>query len=177
MTTIAGGGVKDWKVVGSSPASGNTNVSVRSRFIWDSVYLSIIDMETYHQGHSLNIVVCTTIYFCIRMHMPHLSILVVNQFLFSCLLRLIIEIHYYLSSERRRPLTVASFTKEVNRRLAKRPLKINGRLANSQLTSLVKEATGRRIRPTEDQYCKRDFMGFHRPASPNKMLNIRFWPQ
>ena len=36
---------------------------------------------------------------------------------------------------------VASFTKEVNPRLAKRPLKINGRLANHRLTSLVKEAT------------------------------------
>ena len=37
--------------------------------------------------------------------------------------------------------TVAYFTKEVNRRLAKRPLKTNGRLANRRLTSLVKEAT------------------------------------
>ena len=36
---------------------------------------------------------------------------------------------------------VASFTKEVNPRLAKRPLKTNGRLANPELTSLVKEAT------------------------------------
>ena len=34
----------------------------------------------------------------------------------------------------------ASFTKEANRRLAKRLLKTNGRLANRQLTSLVKEA-------------------------------------
>ena len=40
--------------------------------------------------------------------------------------------------------TVASFIKEVNWRLAKRPLKTNGRLANRQLTSLVKEATVRR---------------------------------
>ena len=38
--------------------------------------------------------------------------------------------------------TVASFTKEVNPRLAKRPLKTNGRLANLELTSLVNEATG-----------------------------------
>ena len=38
--------------------------------------------------------------------------------------------------------TVASFTKEVNPRLAKRPLKTNGRFANLKLTSLVKEATG-----------------------------------
>ena len=37
---------------------------------------------------------------------------------------------------------VASFTKEVNSRLAKRPLVFNGRLANRGLTSLVKEATG-----------------------------------
>ena len=36
---------------------------------------------------------------------------------------------------------VASFTKEVNWWLAKRPLVFNGRLANRQLTSLVKEAT------------------------------------
>ena len=42
--------------------------------------------------------------------------------------------------------TVASFTKEVNPRLAKRPLKINGRLANHELTSLVKEATAVRRR-------------------------------
>ena len=37
--------------------------------------------------------------------------------------------------------TVASFTKEVNPWLAKRPLKTNGRLANRRLTFLVKEAT------------------------------------
>ena len=37
---------------------------------------------------------------------------------------------------------VASFTKQVNPWLAKRPLKTNGRLANQGLTSLVKEATG-----------------------------------
>ena len=37
---------------------------------------------------------------------------------------------------------VASFTKEVNPRLAKRPLKTNGRLANCGLTFLAKEATG-----------------------------------
>ena len=39
-------------------------------------------------------------------------------------------------------LPVASFTKEVSSRLAKRPLVFNGRLANHGLTSLVKEATG-----------------------------------
>ena len=38
--------------------------------------------------------------------------------------------------------SVASFTKEVNSRLAKCPLKTNGHLANHELTSLVKEATG-----------------------------------
>ena len=37
---------------------------------------------------------------------------------------------------------MASFTEEVNSRLDKRPLKINGRLANRGLTSLVKEDTG-----------------------------------
>ena len=37
---------------------------------------------------------------------------------------------------------VTSFAKEVNWRLAKCPLKTNGRLANRQLASLVKEATG-----------------------------------
>ena len=37
---------------------------------------------------------------------------------------------------------VASFTKEVNPRLVKRPLKTNRRLANRGLTSLVKEAIG-----------------------------------
>ena len=36
---------------------------------------------------------------------------------------------------------VASITKEVNPRLAKRPLVFNGRLANHGLTSLVIEAT------------------------------------
>ena len=36
--------------------------------------------------------------------------------------------------------TVASFTKEVSLRLAKRQLVFNGRLANHELTSLVKEA-------------------------------------
>ena len=36
---------------------------------------------------------------------------------------------------------MASFTKEVNPRLAKRPLVFNGRLANRGLTTLVKEAT------------------------------------
>ena len=36
----------------------------------------------------------------------------------------------------------ASFTKEVNSRLAKRPFVVNGHLANRRLTSFVKEATG-----------------------------------
>ena len=39
-------------------------------------------------------------------------------------------------------LPVAAFTKEVDPRLAKRPLKTNGRLANHGLISLVKEAEG-----------------------------------
>ena len=37
---------------------------------------------------------------------------------------------------------MASFTKEVNLRLAERLLKTNGRLANRKLTCLVKEAMG-----------------------------------
>ena len=36
---------------------------------------------------------------------------------------------------------VASFTKEVNPWLAKRPLIFNGRLAHRELTSRIKEAT------------------------------------
>ena len=39
---------------------------------------------------------------------------------------------------------VTSFTKEVNPRLANRPLKTNGCLTNIELTSLVKEVTSRR---------------------------------
>ena len=39
------------------------------------------------------------------------------------------------------PDSVLFFTKEVNPRLAKRPLILDGRLANRELTSLVKEAT------------------------------------
>ena len=39
-------------------------------------------------------------------------------------------------------IPVASFTKEVNLRLAKRPVKTNGCLANLKITPLVKEATG-----------------------------------
>ena len=39
-------------------------------------------------------------------------------------------------------MPVASFTKEVNWRLAKRPLVFNGRLANPELSCLVKEASG-----------------------------------
>ena len=39
-------------------------------------------------------------------------------------------------------ISVASFNKEVNPRLAKRPLVFNRRLANRGLTTLVKKATG-----------------------------------
>ena len=42
---------------------------------------------------------------------------------------------------------VASFTKEANWWLAKHPLVFNGRLANRQSTSLVKEATGSKPLP------------------------------
>ena len=41
--------------------------------------------------------------------------------------------------------TVASFTKEVNPRSAKRLLIFNGRLANRGLTSLVREATDSKV--------------------------------
>ena len=37
---------------------------------------------------------------------------------------------------------MASFTKEINLRLAKRPLETNGRLANGGISSLIKDATG-----------------------------------
>ena len=42
----------------------------------------------------------------------------------------------------RRCTNPASFTNEVNSRLARRPLVFNGHLSNHELTSLVKEATG-----------------------------------
>ena len=42
---------------------------------------------------------------------------------------------------------MASFIKEVNPQLAKRPLKTNGHLANLELTSLLKEATGVHLSP------------------------------
>ena len=45
---------------------------------------------------------------------------------------------------------VASFTKAVDRRLAKRPLKTNWCLASRQLTSVVKEATGRWVTNERD---------------------------
>ena len=38
--------------------------------------------------------------------------------------------------------SLASFTKEVNPRLAKRPLKTSGRFANLELNCVVKDATG-----------------------------------
>ena len=47
---------------------------------------------------------------------------------------------------------VASFAKEVDRRLAKRPLKTNGRSASRRLASLVKEATGGYIVWLENTY-------------------------
>ena len=49
-------------------------------------------------------------------------------------------LHMYLSQTDYYP-PAASFTKEVNPRLAKRPLIFNGRLAHRGLTSFVKEAT------------------------------------
>ena len=55
-------------------------------------------------------------------------------------------------------IPVVSFTKEVNPRLAKCPLKTNGHLANHGLTSLVKEVTGRVLRVLS-QYCRETWMG------------------
>ena len=48
-------------------------------------------------------------------------------------------LHPQLQTSNKPP--AASFTKEINSRLAKRPLVFNGRLANRGLISLVKEAT------------------------------------
>ena len=45
------------------------------------------------------------------------------------------------SSKSWAPIPVASFTKEVNLRLAKRPLVFNGRVANHSSTSLAKDTT------------------------------------
>ena len=67
------------------------------------------------------------------------------------------QVPAHLSScitSRTRKTSVASFTSEVNPRLAKRPLKLNGRLANRELTSLVKKATGDR-QPTEGPKSKK----------------------
>ena len=44
---------------------------------------------------------------------------------------------------------MASFTKEVNLQLTKRPLKTNGRLASLELTSSVEEDTGVYLSDTE----------------------------
>ena len=49
----------------------------------------------------------------------------------------------WLLTSSRPKAPVASLTKEVDPRLAKRPLIFNGRLANRGFTSLVNEATGR----------------------------------
>ena len=51
-----------------------------------------------------------------------------------------------------RLIPVSSFTEDVNSRLAKGPLQINGRLADLELTSLVKEDTG----IIKSQSCERD---------------------
>ena len=57
--------------------------------------------------------------------------------------------------------SVASFTKEVNSGLAKRPLVFNGRLANHGLTTLVEEATDASLRVFEMGHTKSD-MHFRR---------------
>ena len=66
---------------------------------------------------------------------------------------------------------VASFTKEANPRLAKRPLKTNGRLANRELTSLVKEATVRS--PINNELALVQVLGWRRTGDkslPEPML-------
>ena len=45
-------------------------------------------------------------------------------------------------NENKTQLLVVSFTKEVDPQLAKRPMIVNGRLANRGLSSVIKEATG-----------------------------------
>ena len=70
--------------------------------------------------------------------------------------------YWYLTVDRRVSAiwvisaTVASFTKEVNPRLPKRPLVFNGRLANRGLTYSVKEATVTRCTYTHGslKWCK-----------------------
>ena len=47
-----------------------------------------------------------------------------------------------------------SYTKEVNQRFVKLPLKTNGRLGNHWLTSLVKEATGNKVQSCMLDYFK-----------------------
>ena len=53
-----------------------------------------------------------------------------------------VMIHKFIKSTMLTQFPVASFTEEVNPRLAKRTLVFNGRFANSRLNSLVKEAIG-----------------------------------
>ena len=57
-------------------------------------------------------------------------------------LTLLCQIDIWLTSIWGSLQILASFTKEDNLQLAKRPLKTNGHLANHGLTSLIKEATG-----------------------------------
>ena len=63
---------------------------------------------------------------------------------------------------------VTSFTKEVNPRLAKRPLVFNGRLANRGLTSLIKGATG--VEQATDHYPNKWLL-----ISLTLLYVIRYW--
>ena len=60
---------------------------------------------------------------------------------------------------------VASFTKGVNPRLAKRPLKTNGRLANRGLTSLVKK----------DHRRSCEFLKYISPDTPGRDVTLNLF--
>ena len=80
----------------------------------------------------------------------------------------------------RKELPVASCTKEVNSRLAKRPLVFNGRLANRGLTSLVNrpqlvnEKNGARHAP--NVYCSIEYqLQFRQCTSVQRKLSFKFY--
>ena len=83
---------------------------------------------------------------------------------------------YYIPIETAKLNTsVASFTQEVNPRLAKRPLKTNGRLANLGLTSLVKEATGRYLLTSLSVECLPAAMEAFITTNPRLHYSLRIW--
>ena len=77
----------------------------------------------------------------LQWHLPHIDIWLAKPRLQSIVPTVDgPQLNYMLSPFSQLP--VASFNKEVNPGLAKRPLETNGRLANRKLTSFVKETTG-----------------------------------